>query len=145
MAKERKDPAMSRTVDVFFYGLFMDEVLLRAKGLDPQDVVIGSVPDLALRIGERAALIPAAGERTFGAVMRLPVDEVARLYNEPGLRAYTPQPVLVHLQDGSVLAALCYNLRVAPGPDEKNPEYLAKLREVAQSVGLPTDYIDRLA
>ena len=136
---------MARTVDVFFYGLFMDEALLRAKGLDPQDVVIGSVPNVTLRIGERAALVPASGGRAYGLVMRLPMDELVRLYDEPSLRAYTPQPVLVHLQDGGVLAALCFNLPVAPDPAETNPEYVAKLRDVARRVGLPTEYIDRLA
>jgi hypothetical protein len=68
----------SRTADVFFYGLFMDEDLLRV---------------------------------------------------------YRPQAVLANLAAGGVIAALCYNLSPPPSPDERNPGYAAKLREVARRGG----------
>ena len=45
-----------RRADVFFYGLFMDEELLRGKGLNPKNAEPASVDGLALRIGQRAAL-----------------------------------------------------------------------------------------
>ena len=44
----------ARSIDVFFYGLFMDTELLRAKGVDPVNVRSACIPGFALRIGQRA-------------------------------------------------------------------------------------------
>jgi hypothetical protein len=49
--------------------------------------------------------------------------------------------VLAVARDGDPVAALCYNLAEAPTLTERNPEYVAKLRSLAQRVGLPSDYI----
>jgi len=134
----------SRRADVFFYGLFMDQDLLRSKGIVPQAVELASVPGLALRIGQRAALIPDKTGRAHGVVMSLTLAELERLYAEPGVQAYKPQAVLVHLASGGLIAALCYNLPKPPAPDDRNPEYASKLRAVAQKVGLPAEYVASL-
>ena len=134
----------SRRVDVFFYGLFMDPDLLRGKGLDPQHAVLASVGRLALRIGQRAALVPAPGDRVHGVVVSLTLADLERLYAEPSVRAYEPQAVLAHLATGEVVAALCYNLPSPPSPTERNPEYASKLRAVAQKLGLPSEYVAKL-
>ena len=131
-------------VDVFFYGLFMDEELLRAKGLEPEGAALAAVDGLAVRIGPRAALVPAPGGRVHGVVFSLTHSELDRLYAEPGVHAYRPEPVLAQLARGGVTAALCYNLPQPPSPSERNPEYAAKLRAVAQKVGLPADYVASL-
>ena len=44
----------SRRITVFFYGLFMDEELLKAKGVQPTSLRQGCVRGFALRIGQRA-------------------------------------------------------------------------------------------
>ena len=44
----------SSRIDVFFYGLFMDEELLRSKGANPTEVRQASVRNLSLQIGARA-------------------------------------------------------------------------------------------
>jgi hypothetical protein len=134
-------PVPQRRVDVFFYGLFMDADLLRGKGVSPQDVEVGSVPGMSLRIGERAALVPDPSGRSFGVILSLTSDELERLYSEPGVQAYRPQAVLVHPSSGGVVSALCYNLPQPPSPDEHNPEYATKLRAVARRAGLPEDYV----
>jgi hypothetical protein len=46
-----------RRVEVFFYGLFMDEELLHGKGLEPEGGEIAVIEGFALRIGQRAALV----------------------------------------------------------------------------------------
>lgn len=130
-----------RRADVFFYGLFMDEELLRAKGLDPQGPEAAAVDGLALRIGQRAALVPSPSGRVHGLVMSLTLAELERLYSEPSVQAYQPQAVLAQLAGGGTIAALCYNLSRPPEARERNPEYAAKLRAVAQRVGLPAEYI----
>jgi Gamma-glutamyl cyclotransferase, AIG2-like len=131
----------SRNADVFFYGLFMDQELLRGKGLTPQRPELASVEGLALRIGERAALVPAPGNRVHGVVVSLTLVELDRLYSESSVQAYEPQAVLAHLATGGVVAALCYNLSQPPLPTERNVEYASKLRAAALKVGLPSDYV----
>jgi hypothetical protein len=133
-----------RRVDVFFYGLFMDEELLRSKGLDPKWVELATVDDFELRIGERAALAPAAGGRVHGVVASLTMTELSRLYSEPSVQAYKAQAVLVQLSTGGTSAALCYNLAEPPARDAWNPEYASRLRAVALKTGLPAEYIASL-
>ena len=134
----------SRRADVFFYGLFMDQDLLRAKGLAPESPELAYVLGFALRIGERAALVTQASSRVYGVVMSLTLSELERLYSEPSVQAYQPQAVLAHLAHGGVIAALCYNLAEPLLPTERNPEYATKLRAIGHKVGLPTEYISSL-
>jgi ribosomal-protein-alanine N-acetyltransferase len=134
----------SRRVAVFFYGLFMDADLLRAKGLHPERAEWALVEGVALRIGQRAALAPAPGERVHGIVVTLTRLELDRLYSEPSVQMYRPEAVLARLGDESLIPALCYNLPEPPAAAERNPEYAAKLRAVAQKVGLPSEYIASL-
>jgi len=122
----------------------MDPDLLREKGFAPAHVELASVAGFALRIGRRAALVPDASSRVHGAVMALTLAELERLYADPTLQAYRPQAVLASLAGGSVVAALCYNLREPPSAAEHDPDYARKLRAVAQRVGLPAEYVASL-
>jgi hypothetical protein len=128
-------------VQVFFYGLFMDQALLRERGLDPQDACLAAVDGFALRIGQRATLVPAPGGRVHGVVLTLTLAEVERLYSDPSVQAYRAQPVRARLEDGGGVSALCYNLPEAPSPAERNPQYAAKLRALAERIGLPAAYV----
>jgi Gamma-glutamyl cyclotransferase, AIG2-like len=130
-----------RLLDVFFYGLFMDQKLLSDKGAQATDIRIAAVPGFILRIGERAALVPDSSGIVHGVVMKLSHVDIERLYSEPSLLAYRPEPVMATLQSGATVAALCFNLPQAPSPSERNPEYAAKLRTLAQHVGLPSSYV----
>jgi hypothetical protein len=134
----------SRRAEVFFYGLFMDQDLLRSKGFFPEGAELAWISGFTLRIGQRAALVPDRVGRTHGVVMSLTLSQLERLYAEPGLQAYQPQALLVYLASGGVIAALCYNLPATPAPIEHNPEYASKLRAVAQKVGLPVEYVASL-
>jgi hypothetical protein len=130
-----------RQVEVFFYGLFMDEQLLVGKGVHPVDLRPAMVAGFALRIGARAALVPTPAGQVHGLLMKLTHEDLERLYAEPSVRAYRPEPVLAVGPDGGRVAALCYNLPEAPAVTERNPEYAAKLRSLAQRIGLPQSYV----
>jgi hypothetical protein len=130
-----------RRVDVFFYGLFMDPQVLVAKGLQPLEVGVAAVPGHELRVGARAALVPALGGQVHGMLMKLSHADLVTLYSGPGVQAYRPEPVLAITSDGTRVAALCYNLPEPPTPDEHNIEYAARLRALAQRMGLPQDYV----
>lgn len=130
-----------RRIDGFFYGLFMDADILRESRVVAVNPRRAYVEDYSLRIGRRATLVPASGGRAYGMVFALTHDELEVLYNAPGLEQYRPEAVLAHLLEGETLPALCYNLREAPGPDEANPEYAARLRAVLGRLDFPPEYI----
>jgi hypothetical protein len=130
-----------RRLDVFFYGLFMDDQLLSGKGVRPVDIRLAAVPGFVLRIGARAALVPTPEGEVHGVIVKLSHADIEKLYAEPSVQAYRPEPVLAVTRDGAAVAALCYNLPEPPSPDERNAEYASKLRSLAQRIGLPSDYV----
>jgi Gamma-glutamyl cyclotransferase, AIG2-like len=138
---EKNGAVNPRRVDVFFYGLFMDADLLRAKGAHPVNIRAACVPGFALRIGQRATLLRTPDARAYGTVMELTHSEIEQLYSEASVRAYRPESVIAELTDGSHVPALCFNLLVPPDPEEANSEYAAKLRDLGRRLGLPSDYI----
>jgi hypothetical protein len=133
-----------RKIDVFFYGLFMDETLLRGKGITSPNLRVAFVPGFQLRIGNRATLVPISSERVFGVVASLSHSELERLYSEPGVQAYKPEAVLAHFLNGESLAVLCFNLVEPPSVDEHNPEYATKLRALAARLQFPLDYVSSI-
>lgn len=130
-----------RRIDVFFYGLFMDDALLREKGMNPVNRRKASVGNFSLVIGERATLVPFAGRTVHGVLFSLTHEEVDALYSEDSVSVYRPEAVLAQLADGNITPALCFNLPVPPSLEARNPQYASKLRELAERIGLPPDYI----
>ncbi len=128
---------------VFFYGLFMDGPLLASKGITPTDAAIGYVDDFALHIGERATLLPAAGECAYGVVVDISPDEAKALYAAESVADYRAEPVTVQLADGASVKAACYNL-----PGDKvtgvNKDYAKSLLSLAETLGFPASYLDQI-
>lgn len=131
--------------DAFFYGLFMDAAVLAAKGISAPSGRTGIVREWALRIGQRATMVPEPGRAVHGVVMPLPLSDLDRLYAETSVQMYRPVAVLVEGTDGTVVPALTYVLPEPPAPDERNPEYAAKLRALAERLGLPPEYAASIA
>lgn len=119
----------------------MDMEVLRQAGAKPSNPRRAFVDDFALRIGQRATLVPSLGSRAYGMVIALTHAELERLYNAPGLERYRPEAVLAQLLEGRTIPALCYNLLQAPAPHERNPEYASRLRGVLTKLGLPAEYV----
>jgi hypothetical protein len=133
-----------RRVDVFFYGLFMDDALLRGKGLHPLNRRAASVGDFRLVVGRRATLVPHAGGRVHGVLFSLTPAEVDALYSEESVSAYRPEAVAAQLPDGRLTPALCFNLPAPPADSERNPRYASKLRALAARLGLPPAYVSSI-
>jgi hypothetical protein len=129
-----------RRIAVFFYGLFMDDSLLRQKGVTPHDGRRASVQDFSLVIGARATLVPLSSGTVHGVVCRLTHAEIDALYSDASVNVDRPEAVLAHLEDGNLVPALCFNLALPPSPDERDADYAARLRSLAQRIGLPPDY-----
>jgi hypothetical protein len=133
-----------RRLEVFFYGLFMDADALRAKGLDPVNTRQAQVEGRALRIGQRATLVESPASAVYGILMGLTHAEIDQLYADPSVRMYRPEAVRAELSDGSIIAALCFNLVTAPSVEEANPAYAATLRDLGRKLDLPAHYIESL-
>lgn len=134
----------ARRIDVFFYGLFMDDVLLREKGVNPENRRIAFVDDFCLVIGNRATLVPCVNGRVHGLLFSLTHSEIDALYSEDSVKIYRPEAISVHLGRGDVRPALCFNLPAPPSPDERNPQYASKLKELARRIDLPREYVSSI-
>ncbi len=130
-----------RRIDAFFYGLFMDIDLLREVDVAPVNPRRAYVDDFALRIGQRATLLPSAGGRAYGMLFALTHSELERLYTAPGLEQYRPEAVLAQPLEAAPVPALCYNLREAPRAHERNSEYAARLQRALTKLDFPEEYV----
>jgi hypothetical protein len=137
--------ASERRIDAFFYGLFMDASILRQNGVTALNLRQAYVADFALRIGQRATLVPSSGARAYGMLVALSHSDLGRLYSGPGLEHYRPEAVLAHTLDGLPTPALCYNLREEPQPGERNPDYAMRLQSVLRNLGFPREYIQSIS
>ena len=130
-------------MNVFFYGLFMDENLLAKKGIAISHAVVGYVDGFRLRIGERATLQRCAGARAYGVMIEVSPNDVRKLYAASNVADYVPESVTVELMDGSNAKASCYNL-----PSNKltgtNKGYAEALLELANQLGLPDSYLEQI-
>lgn len=128
---------------VFFYGLFMDEALLKGKGIRLAGSKVAVLEGYKLQIGRRATLIQDPTARSFGVVGRLARRDAERLYSEESVADYVAETVRVTLPDGTTEAAVCYNL-----PAEKlegtNPEYADALLQLARKLGFPDEYREEI-
>jgi hypothetical protein len=77
--------------------------------------------------------------------MALSHAEIEQLYSEESVRVYKPEPVLCELSDGSHVPALSFNLVEPPSPNDRNPDYAVKLRDLAESLYLPVNYIAEIS
>jgi hypothetical protein len=128
-------------IDVFFYGLYMDETVLANAGVTPRSPRKASVDGFALSIGTRAALVRARGSTVWDVVFALTPEELAKLDGGPGLEAYQPENIEVALENRAIISARVYNLPQSPPPDERNPDYVEKLKHVLARLGMSADYI----
>lgn len=133
------------TRDLFFYGLFMDEGILRARGVSPLRPRRAMVPGYRLQIGRRAVLVPQFGARAFGMVFALTDREIASLYVEPGLELYRPESVIASFEEGTFAPVTAFNLSQADAAAEPNLDYAAKLRVVFERLGFPAGELRSIA
>ncbi len=131
-------------VDAFFYGLYMDDGVLRGIGVVPHSPRKACADGYALRIGKRATLVKAPGSIAWGMVYALTPDDLAKLYGAPGLEVYRPEWIEVALENRAIIPAQVYNLAQPPAPDERNPDYAEKLKAAMTRLGFPAEYVARI-
>ncbi len=134
------DNSKDRLVDVFFYGLYMDEEILKSKNVTPRNKRAAIAPGYHLRVGKMATLLRDNNAQAFGMVYSLTHDEITSLYEGSGLTAYVPESIVIQTKENQNIAALCCNLLNPPSDDEKNEEYLEKLTTCMEKYNLPTPH-----
>ena len=130
-------------MNVFFYGLFMDDALLARKGVTASSTAIGYAEGFGLRIGARATLVRMVGARAYGVVMTISNIDARGLYAESSVADYVPEPVIVTLVDGGQLEATCYNLPIDKVTGT-NRDYAKALLEVAEGLEFPAPYLSEI-
>lgn len=137
------DNTPTRRIPTFFYGLYMDPEVLAMKQVAPQAPRRAIAEGYALRLGNKATLLRAPGGRAQGMVYELTHAEIEALYK--GLEEYKPEPLLVTEESGTRAAVLTMVLHAPPAPEERNPDYAARLRASLAKLGFPQDYVATVA
>ena len=130
-------------MEVFFYGLFMDTAILSKQGVKALNPRIAYLDDYSLKIGQRASLIPAKGDKAYGVVMSLEVEAVQKLYSEASVADYLPEEVSIIAEKNDHLKAICYNLPPA-FIRGTNTIYAQALYELTKRLNLPQDYLEKI-
>ncbi|MCP3460833.1 hypothetical protein [Bradyrhizobium sp. CCGUVB23] len=138
---ERVESLDGKSSDGFLLWPFMDPEGLMAKGLRPANFRRAYLERFALRLSNRATLVAYHKGRVYGTIATLTHAELDRLYSEPSVAAYRPEPVLARLADGTAELALCFNLPTIPDDRTTDPGYVADLRAIARKVGLSESYV----
>jgi len=130
-------------MEVFFYGLFMDDTILLKNGIKPSNPRRGYLNDYALKIGNRASLIPCKDEKSYGIVMTIDNDAIHNLYAEASVADYIPEEVSIITSTNDSIAATCYNLP-SKSITGTNVLYAASLYKLAKQEGFPDDYLEKI-
>jgi hypothetical protein len=72
------------------------------------------------------------------------LPDLDKLYADASVQMYRPVAVLVETE-AATMPALAYVLSEPPVPEERNPEYAAKLRALAERLGFPQEYTISIA
>lgn len=130
-------------MEVFFYGLFMDENILNKYGLKPRDVRKARLDDYVLKIGNRASLLPSNGDTAYGLLIKVDKEATTKLYNEASVEDYIPEEVKAITQAGEVIKAFCYNLP-AHSLSGTNSAYARSLYKLAKRLDFPEAYLEHI-
>lgn len=131
------DNSPNRLHDVFFYGLYMDPKLLRAKGVSARNPRKAQVEGYRLRVGKHATLLREKACVAHGMLYALTHNEIDKLYWSIGLNNYVPEALSVVTENQEQISALCCNLLLPPEEQEEIPQYLARLKYCMAKLGLP--------
>jgi len=130
------DNSNERLTEIFFYGLYMDDDILRERGIVPRNKRVGTVYDHRLRIGKYSTLMREVNTIAYGIICSLKHDEIHTLYTGCGLNHYVPEAVIVK-SDEHYIPALCYVLENPPSEEENNEAYFQKLSICMKQYGMP--------
>ncbi len=130
------DNSSSRLVEVFFYGLYMDDSILKSRDVVAKNKRIGYVDGYRLRIGKNATLLRDKNSKSYGVICSIMHDDIYKLYGLAGLVNYVPEALIVRTDDSKKSPAMCYVLLNPPHEEEINSDYYQKLGSCMKEYGL---------
>lgn len=130
-------------MEVFFYGLFMDQNILSQKGITGENPRIATLNNYELQIGERASLISKSGQVAYGVLMSVDKEDLDELYSETSVADYIPEELTVKIESGDEINAICYNLPLDKMKG-RNTKYAKELLELASKLGFLEDYLEKI-
>ncbi len=131
------DNSKDRLHKVFFYGLYMDEEILKSKGVEAREKIIACAKGYKLRVGKMATLLRDESSKAYGIVYSLTYEEIDKLYKNAGLTEYVVESLIVETEDKKEIATLCCILLEPPKEDENNEKYFNSLVECMKKYKLP--------
>lgn len=132
-----------RKVWVFFYGSFINLDVLARGGLIPDKVEMACLWGYDIRIQPLANLIRSPRHCVYGLACHASPLDLMSLYGQSWVGTYWPEAVLVEIDGGGLLAALCYISPPRP-VEAASDDYIDRIVEPAREYGFPQWYIERI-
>lgn len=136
---------MNSRVAVFFYGSYINPLVLAEADLRPASFEVARLRDFDIVIRPLANLVARPGHTVYGVLTAATHPELERLYRHAAEilgGVYLPEAVLVETDSGAK-PALCYlshTLEPAPASDS----YIDRIVAPARDFGFPETYIEQL-
>lgn len=126
----------SKTVNVFFYGSFINRDVLARVDYRPEHTNVAHLNGFDIALRPLATVIHSDSSCVYGVLAKATHVELERLYGEAWVRAYLPEAVIVTTRDGGLHPALCYiaTSRTGEAPFEN---YLDHIIEPARGLIFP--------
>ncbi len=136
------------TVDVFFYGSYINFDVLAEVDINKRHFEVSSVHGYKLTISPLANLKYKRLGTVYGILTQLTHEELHRLYQDHAKEKlggeYLPEAVIVYQQRGTYTPALCYishNMKA----EKAASAYVKKILEPAKEYGFPAWYLNQIA
>lgn len=143
---------------IFVYGLNLDGEVFLSRCARPERIAAARLPGHRLDFfghaeqwdGGEESLVADAGEDAYGIVYRLSFSDLDRLDYWMGVRldgrgAYFHYPADVIGEDGAVYPVLFHKKDILGASTRPSAECLARIVAGARALGLPSEYVARLA
>ena len=144
MNKLQEMESDSKRVRVFFYGTFMNPVVLDTWGVIAKDVTPARVADFEINIAPRVNLISKEGASVYGAIASVTHEDLRKIYSDLeqrfGLR-YLPEAVLAETmsEPRTTIPALCF-IASKMTPGAADAQYVKELAACVRAMNLPESY-----
>lgn len=132
-----------RRIPVFFYGSFMRPDVMASAGYVPDRIQVARLSGFDMRVCPHACIVRSSEHAVYGILVRASHEELDRLYHRDGVGAFLPEAVVVEMDIGGLVPAMCY----IPPAEQDCPaeaDYLEKLLVAAKGYGFPQWYVQRL-
>jgi hypothetical protein len=130
----------------FFYGYYINILLLKEINIIPQQYEVAKLNGFDIRIEPWANLIPSNQHCVYGMAAMMAHDEIGRLYDHARVKfdeVYLPEAVLIETWQGNFRPSLCYIApHMQPRPAER--EYIDRIVNSARDFRFPDWYLQKL-